>query len=102
MRVLRVVMWAALMVAGGVELSAQQSVVPLYTGVAPGSEGKAAGEVVRVTPQGEHIYTAIHHPSITVYLPTAGAATGVGVLVIPGGGHREIWADHEGFAWGNG
>ncbi len=74
----------------------QQTIVPLWTGVAPGSEGKEAPEAVRVTPQGEHVYSSVHHPSITVYLPADGTASGAGVLVIPGGGHREIWMDHEG------
>ncbi len=78
-------------------MPAQQTVVPLYPGIAPGSEGKTTPEAVRVTPQGEHVYSQVHHPSITVYLPKAGAANGAGVLVIPGGGHAEIWIDHEGF-----
>ena len=78
-------------------LLSQQPVVPLWNGVAPGSEGKTAPEVIRITPQGEHIYSSINHPSITVYLPAKGTANGVSVLVIPGGGHREIWMDHEGF-----
>jgi acetyl esterase/lipase len=77
--------------------SSQQIVLPLYPGVAPGSEGKTARESIRVTPEGDHVYSSIHQPSIAAYLPDAALATGVGVLVIPGGGHREIWADHEGF-----
>lgn len=78
-------------------LRAQQQVVPLWQGTAPGSEGKNAAEVMRITPQGEHVISSVHHPSITVYLPAAGTATGAGVLVIPGGGHSEIWMDHEGY-----
>jgi endo-1,4-beta-xylanase len=35
-------------------------------------------------------------PSLTVYLPDATAATGAGIVVMPGGGHRELWTDHEG------
>jgi acetyl esterase/lipase len=83
-------------------LLAQQTSVPLWIGTAPGSEGKTAPESVRITPEGDHVYSSVHHPSITVYLPQKGAATGAGVLVIPGGGHSEIWIDHEGFnvaAW---
>jgi acetyl esterase/lipase len=76
---------------------AQQVVVPLYPGTAPGSEGKTAAEAVRLTPEGEHVYSQIHHPSITVYLPKADTANGAAVLVIPGGGHKEIWIDHEGY-----
>jgi endo-1,4-beta-xylanase len=83
-------------------LLAQQLVVPLWPGVAPGSERKTAAESVRVTEQGDHVISGVHHPSITVYLPVPGTDTGVSVLVIPGGGHREIWIDHEGYnvaAW---
>ncbi len=50
-----------------------------------------------MTPEGEHVFSSIHHPSITLYLPAAGTASGAGVLVIPGGGHAEIWMDHEGY-----
>ena len=77
---------------------AQQQTVPLWPHDAPGSEGKTAPEQVRLSPDGEHILSSIHHPSITVYLPVAAKATGVGVLVIPGGGHSEIWVDHEGYS----
>jgi acetyl esterase/lipase len=79
-----------------VSASAQHTVLPLYPGVAPGSEGKPTTEKVRTTPDGEHVYSGIHQPSITLYLP-AGNATSTAILVIPGGGHSEVWADHEGF-----
>jgi endo-1,4-beta-xylanase len=64
---------------------------------APGSEGKTAPEAVRLSDDGEHIVSSIHHPSILPYLPAKGTATGAAVLVIPGGGHRELWMDHEGY-----
>ncbi len=86
-----------LLVAGRAVSSGQHQVVPLYAGTVPGSEGKNAPEAVRMTPEGEHVFSSIHHPSMTLYLPAAGTATGAGVLVIPGGGHAEIWMDHEGF-----
>ncbi len=53
---------------------------------------------MRVTPEGDHVISSVHRPSITVYLPPPATATGAAVLVIPGGGHREIWIDHEGYA----
>ena len=76
----------------------RQSVIDLWPGTAPGSAGKTAPEAVRVTPAGDHVVSSVHHPSITVYLPATGTATGTAVLGIPGGGHREIWIDHEGYA----
>jgi acetyl esterase/lipase len=81
---------------------AQQPVVLLWPNGAPGSEGKTAPEVVRLNPDGEHIVSSIHRPSITLYIPASGKATGAAVVVIPGGGHSELWMDHEGYtvaAW---
>jgi acetyl esterase/lipase len=77
---------------------AQHQTVALWPHDAPGSEGKTSPEAVRITPDGEHILSSIHHPSITIYLPAPAKATGLGVLVIPGGGHSEIWTDHEGYS----
>jgi acetyl esterase/lipase len=56
----------------------------------------AAGgeETVRISEQGDHVVSNVHRPSITVYLPQK--HTGVSVIVVPGGGHRELWTDHEG------
>src|SRR5687768_1896097 len=77
-------------------LAADPQVVTLWSSGAPGSEGKTAEESVRLTPTGEHVASSIHKPSITVYLPQKSAASGVGVVIAPGGGHRELWMDHEG------
>jgi len=77
--------------------AAQNQVVYLWPNAAPGSEGKTAEEKVRIYENGEHIVSSVHRPSITLYLPAKEKATGVGVIVIPGGGHRELWMDHEGY-----
>lgn len=72
--------------------------IPLWPNGAPGSEGKtekelqvknAAGEVTSVS--------RIHNPSLTPYLPALGKANGCAVLVIPGGGHRVLAIQHEGY-----
>ncbi len=80
--------------------AAAQQVVPLWPGTAPGSEGRTGSETVRLTPQGDHIVSHVTEPTLTLYLPSRPAATGAGVLVIPGGGHRELWLDHEGYRVG--
>lgn len=72
----------------------------LWPGGAPGSEGRTAPEAVRLTPQGEHIVSSVHRPSITPYLPAGNGAPHAAVIVIPGGGHRELWMDHEGYRVG--
>jgi endo-1,4-beta-xylanase len=73
-------------------------VIELWPNGAPGSEGQDGKEAVRVTDAGEHVVSNVHRPSLSVYMPAPGAATGAGVLILPGGGHRELWMDHEGYA----
>jgi len=70
--------------------------IPLWPNGAPGSEGKMGMEKVRVV-EGDHVVTNIHNPSITPYIPGKDKATGAAVIIAPGGGHRELWIDHEGY-----
>ena len=88
---------------GGVIPAAAQGepVVPLWQGDAPGSEGQTAPEIV----DGPDHVSSIHHPSVTVFTPPGAKATGVAVLVCPGGGHRYLAIQHEGYdvaRWLNG
>ncbi len=76
---------------------AQSQAILLWPNGAPGSEGMNAQETVRLNENGEHIVSSVHHPSITPYLPAKEKSTGAAVIVIPGGGHRELWMDHEGY-----
>jgi endo-1,4-beta-xylanase len=76
--------------------AAEPEVVYLWPNGAPGSEGKTGHEVTRVTDQGEGVVKSVHRPSLTVYLPSKQTATGAAVVIAPGGGHREMWTDHEG------
>lgn len=70
----------------------------LWPNGAPGSEGKTGEEKVRIFAEtGDHVVSNIHHPSITPYLPDAKIATGAAVIIAPGGGHTELWIDHEGY-----
>jgi acetyl esterase/lipase len=70
-------------------------VVPLYPAAATDSLAAEGGEeTVRITEQGEHVVSNVHRPGLTVYLPAK--ASGTAVIVIPGGGYRELWMDHEG------
>ena len=91
-----VVLFGALLLAA--PASAQRPVeIPLWTGVAPGSEGRTGDEVVETSASGELRITNVHRPSLTPYLPPGDKATGVAVLVIPGGGHRQLVITHEGY-----
>ena len=87
-----------LLLAGAIgAAAADPQVVVLWPNGAPGSEGKTAEETVRLTADGEHVVSSIHKPSITLYLPSKETATGAAVVIAPGGGHSELWMDHEGY-----
>ena len=71
--------------------------VPLWPGGAPGSEGKPLKEVVTISASGEMSVSGVHNPTIALYLPPKEKATGLAILVIPGGGHRMLAITHEGY-----
>jgi len=68
----------------------------LWSNGAPGAENKKGSEKIRIAAGGDHVVTNIHSPSITPYLP-AKNVSGIAVIIAPGGGHRELWIDHEGY-----
>jgi acetyl esterase/lipase len=91
-----------LVVLGARAVAAEPQTILLWPDGAPGSErknsaGKIPEEVVRVNENGEHIVSGIHHPSITAYLPAKDKSAGAAIVIAPGGGHREVWMDHEGY-----
>jgi endo-1,4-beta-xylanase len=85
-----------ILVAGVANAVKPPKEILLWPNGAPGSEGKTASERVRVTTNGDHVISSVHKPSLTPYLPSKRKATGCAVIVAPGGGHRELWVDHEG------
>ncbi|HVU24824.1 MAG TPA: alpha/beta hydrolase [Opitutus sp.] len=71
---------------------AAPEVVPLWANGAPGSEARRnEPELAR-----DYWVKNIHNPSLTVFLPPKEKATGVGVVIFPGGGHRELVFNAEG------
>ena len=71
--------------------------ISLWPNGAPGSEGKSRQEDITTSASGELRVAGIHNPTITPYLPAETAATGLAILVIPGGGHRMLAITHEGY-----
>lgn len=67
----------------------------LWPDGAPGAMANGGEETVRIAEQGDHVVSNVHRPSLTVYLPKT-RHSGLAVVVVPGGGHRELWTDHEG------
>ena len=83
-----------LIVVGGARIAAVGSHerIPLWSNGAPGSEAR------RNEPEEAKDYWVknVHDPSIEVYLPPPDKATGAGVIVVPGGGHRLLVFKAEG------
>ncbi len=78
-------------------MAAQMPELALWPKGAPGSEGKTQPElIVTNRSNGERRVFQIHNPSITPFLLEAAKASDTAVIVIPGGGHRELQYDPEG------
>lgn len=78
-------------------LAAEPPEVPLWEKGPPGFESrKEEKEIKEVQKSGEYKVTNVHNPTLTVFLPPKEKAIGVGVVIAPGGGFRELWMMHEG------
>lgn len=77
-------------------LEAQQKVIPLYKGAAPGSENWNWQEkefFVKVPLNANVIYN-VSQPTVTVFTPATG--NGCAVIICPGGGFRVLNFENEG------
>lgn len=76
---------------------AEPIVVPLWESGAPGAKAnREKPERPVVGHEADGWIEEVHNPSLTVYLPEEGKATGSAIVVAPGGGHRMLAVDHEG------
>ena len=76
--------------------SAHSQVVPLWPGVAPGSEKWTHKEkIVENTPLGTVVFNVVT-PTLTAYLPERAKSTGTGVIIAPGGAFVALAIDLEG------
>jgi hypothetical protein len=76
--------------------NAQQPVIPLYTGVAPGSENAKQKEVSFVNPDKQTRIRNVTRPTLTAYLPEGSKANGTAIIVAPGGGFMHLAMEKEG------
>ena len=82
-------------VASAVRGSAQQMVIPVWSGVAPGSESWTQKEVEYLNGRQKMIRNVVL-PTLTAYLPERAKATGTAVVICPGGGFHFLSWDSEG------
>jgi acetyl esterase/lipase len=92
-----VLLSAFLLVSASGAADEEHPVIFLWANGAPGFEKrKDEQEVKKVQKSGEYSVSNVHNPSLTVFLPAKAKATGAAVVIVPGGGHRELWVLHEG------
>src|SRR6201992_1756872 len=90
----------AIIFFAAIAAKAQQKVIPLYNGVAPGSEKWTWSE----TENDSNMYHAhtiynVSKPTLTVYPPDSTVwPTGTAVIVCPGGGFQSLSIMQEGYA----
>ena len=71
--------------------------IRLWPNGAPGSEGETAAEVFKGDARLPSNFTVVHYPSIYVFLPPKDEASGMAMVVAPGGGHSQLVIDKEGW-----
>ena len=74
----------------------QPGAIPLYAGVAPGSEGATQVEQWEQA-KNDRVARNVTRPMLTPFLPAKGKATGAAVIVAPGGGYVLLSMDKEGY-----
>ena len=78
-------------------LTAQQKVIQLYNGAAPGSEKWTWSEKeTNKFAINTRIAYNVTHPTLTVFLPDPAIANGTAVIICPGGGFHFLMVDYEG------
>src|SRR5947209_6396831 len=74
-----------------------QDVIPLYAGVAPGSEpGEYQEKEFFSTAWNTKVVSNVTKPTLTVYKPAAGVTNGNAVVICPGGGFMALSIESEG------
>lgn len=78
-------------------ISYSQSVMPLYADSIPNSKPAPDEEKTDTSRRGVPMISKVSIPTLTIYLPPKEKATGAAVVVIPGGGYRNVAIGHEGY-----
>jgi acetyl esterase/lipase/lysophospholipase L1-like esterase len=88
-----------LLLIASASVNAQQKVIQLYNGAAPGSEKWTWNETEdSLNMYHAHTIYNVSHPTLTVYLPDSTyTPTGTAVIVCPGGGLQSLSIMQEGY-----
>ncbi|MGD0048670.1 MAG: alpha/beta hydrolase [Bryobacteraceae bacterium] len=90
--------WVVTLFVAATALAAERGEeIRLWPNGAPGSEGETAAEVFKGDARLPSNFTVVHYPSIYVFLPPKDEASGMAMVVAPGGGHSQLVIDKEGW-----
>src|SRR5450631_3722454 len=74
----------------------KQDVIPLYDGKVPNSLPYPNKEISEYNSDSVLIISRVSEPTLTVFLPPRGKATGAAVIICPGGGYSVLAFGYEG------
>jgi acetyl esterase/lipase len=89
---------AAAVACAALPSSAEQQVIPLWPGVAPGSESWPQKEIEYSGARGEKMVRNVVSPSLTVFPADRAKSKGAAVIVCPGGAYQFLSWQNEGTA----
>ena len=79
-------------------MAQDHAVIPLYKGMAPGSENwKYAEKTSTKNMLNINLVYNVSMPTLTVFLPDKNIANGCSVIIAPGGGFHDLTIDREGY-----
>lgn len=89
MKIFSLIFRITFFIVPGAFCKSQDIVIPLYPGDIPGAK------IIPATYVEQHdtsrgYFTNVSNPTLTVYTPEKGKATGTAVIIIPGGGYRVL------------
>ena len=85
----------AVLLTSAAAFAAEQQVISLWPGAAPGSESWTQQEQEKIN-GAERSVTNVTHPALTVFPADPKLANGTGVIVCPGGGFTQLVMNKEG------
>ena len=98
MKNVTLLMLGAILALGVTADAAEEEVVSLYNGPAPGSEDwKHTERQITFGPATTPVIVNVARPTLTVFQPQAGTANGTAVVICPGGGFCMLCVNHEGY-----
>lgn len=93
---IRILFAATLLMGLYFQSSAQELIIPLYTGKVPNTKANSLQEKTERGNDGIERVSNVITPNLIVYRPAPDKVNGTSVIICPGGGYSILAIDHEG------